>query len=95
MNVQIKLSVYRYFKEGQYIGYCPALEVMTFSDNENEILPLIKESIDSFFEYHGYINNALRSLGWVFIGDIPIPPLFQKRSFYQLIGTIDISVNVL
>lgn len=94
MNVlRVKLRVYRYFQEGQYIGYCPALKVMTFSDNENEILPLIRESIDSLMEYHH--PNTLANLGWLFMGDIPIPPPFEKPSSYQLIGTIEISVNVL
>ena len=98
MNVlRVELRVYRYFQEGQYIGYCPALKVMTFSDNEDEILPLIIESIDSLMEYHHPNTLAtLANLGWIFMGDIlPIPPPFEKPSSYQLIGTIEISVNVL
>jgi len=75
LSVEVPVLIFE--EDGQWIAYCPHLEVSSYGDNEEEARAAFEEALEIFFEEtvsRGTLEKELVSLGWSLTSNDYRPP---------------------
>jgi hypothetical protein len=65
--IEVKLAVILFQEAGQYVSYCPALELSSYGDDEQEAKEAFEDALNIFIEEttrKGTLERELLKLGW-------------------------------
>ena len=86
MTVEVKLPLFIWKEEDQFVAFTPALDLSTCGDSEKDAVEHFREAVELFFETaeeRNTLKELLESLGWKFKGNdwIPTSQPIDGRTF--------------
>jgi len=89
-KLPVDLSVLMLREDGYYVAYCPALDVSSYGDSEEEAQKAFQEAVEIFIEEtekKGTLEKVLLKLGWV-LQQVPEPhyepPRISETELFRL-----------
>ncbi len=67
-TIEIKVSVILLEEHGQFVAYCPALELSSYGETEKEAVVAFDDAVEVFFDEtqrKGTLEKSLLRLGWI------------------------------
>lgn len=75
-SITVNVPVIVYKRGDQFISYCPMLDLMSYSRDQELLKAYFKETLDTFIEYEsksGTLHATLIGLGWNFEKEVSKP----------------------
>jgi len=92
-NVELNVCLFK--DEGHFIAHCPALDISSYGDDEEEAKKMFNEAVTIFLEeveQRGTLDSVLLDLGWSLQRKPeinyrpPHPDLIHNEQFQQFCG---------
>lgn len=81
--VEAQVPVFFVEEEGQWVAFCPALDVSSYGDTIEEAKVAFEEALEIFIEEtvdRGTLEKELLRMGWTLSSKEYVPPTIAKRN---------------
>ncbi len=90
-SIKVEVSIIILKENGNFVAYCPALELSSYGDTEQEAREAFEEALEIFLEettHKGTLEKELLKLGWILQQTPRVnyhPPRISEKKLFQLL----------
>jgi predicted RNase H-like HicB family nuclease len=89
-SIKVEVSILLLKENGNFVAYCPALELSSYGDSEQEAKGAFEEALEIFLEettHKGTLEKELLKRGWTLQQSPKVnyhPPRISEKKLFQL-----------
>jgi len=89
-SIKVEISILLLKENGNFVAYCPALEISSYGDTEHEAKEAFGEALEIFLEettHKGTLEKELLKRGWILQQTPKVnyhPPRIPEKKLFQL-----------